>query len=248
MFPIADHNPHDKFPIVNWTIIASCIGVFLYQLSLPDESIYALYESFGMIPAQLFGGGAQVTQTIKGVAIPSAVQSGPPEFLTLISSMFLHGGWMHLAGNMLYLWIFGDNLEVALGRIKYILFYLACGIAAALAQALSASGSDVPMIGASGAISGVLGGYLLLFPRARIRIFILPLFWLRIMIPAVIVLGLYFAMQVFYAYNTPSNEAGGVAFWAHVGGFVAGMALVPFMKQRDVRLFQRGHFTGPWTR
>ncbi len=246
MFPIADHNPHDKFPIVNWTIIAICVGVFLYQISLPEIAVSAIYESFGMIPSHLFGNSGMAAQNVKGIPVP-AVTDGPPELLTLISSMFIHGGWMHLVGNMLYLWIFGDNLEVALGRVRYILFYLACGIAAALAQALSAPMSNVPMIGASGAISGVLGGYLLLFPRARIRILIIFLPFWRLMVPAVIVLGLYFVMQLYSAYITPSNQGGGVAFWAHVGGFVAGMALVPFLKRRDVQLFQRGHFSGPWS-
>ncbi len=246
MFPIADHNPHGKFPLVTWTIIAVCVVVFLYQVSLPEQSIYYLFESYGMIPSQFLGQAGGAAQNAKGVAIPPGAV-GPPEVLTLFSSMFLHGGWLHLGGNMLYLWIFGDNVEVALGRFKFLLFYLACGVAAAVAQALSAPFSDVPMIGASGAISGVLGAYLLLFPRARIRILIIFLPFWRLMIPAVIVLGLYFAMQIYSAYITPSNEAGGVAFWAHVGGFVAGMALVPFMKNRDVSLFQRGHFSGPWS-
>ncbi|HEY5790492.1 MAG TPA: rhomboid family intramembrane serine protease [Gammaproteobacteria bacterium] len=172
--------------------------------------------SFGMIPAVLFD----------RVALPDALARIPAE-VTVLTSMFMHGGWLHLLGNLLYLWIFGNNVEDRFGHLRFLLFYLLCGIAAALAQALSAPGSEVPMVGASGAISGVLGAYLLLWPRARILVLV-PLgiiFW-TLRLPALVVLGLWFALQLVSSLATDPGQ-GGVAFLAHVGGFVAGMVLLP---------------------
>jgi membrane associated rhomboid family serine protease len=168
--------------------------------------------------------------------------------------MFMHGGWLHLGFNMLFLWIFGDNVEDSMGHARFLAFYLACGVAAALAQALVNPSSTIPMIGASGAISGVLGAYLLLHPRATVRtVIFLGIFVTMMHLPALIVLGLWFLMQLVSAAFSTSGEAG-VAFWAHVGGFVAGLALVPFFKKRTVKLFQPAHYRpfqierrrGPW--
>jgi membrane associated rhomboid family serine protease len=152
--------------------------------------------------------------------------------------MFLHGGLLHLGGNMLYLWIFGNNVEDALGRVRFILFYLACGVAAAMLQAVVDPASEIPMVGASGAISGVLGAYLLLFPRANVLVLI-PLGWFTQLrpLPAVFVLGFYFVLQLISA-ALDTGEAG-VAFYAHIGGFVAGMVLLPLMKRREVPLFSQ---------
>lgn len=245
MFPYADHNPHNHFPLVTWTLIAANVAVFIYQMTVPEAALFRFYDAFGMVPAQLLGGGLDggAGVPMKGVPVPPSIAGGIPEPLTVFTSMFLHGDAFHLFGNMLFLWVFGDNVEVALGRVKFLLFYLLCGIAAAAAQTLSAPDSIVPMIGASGAISGVLGAYIMLFPRATIRVLLIII---PLSLPAVVVLGIYFGMQVFFATSTPSDVEGGVAFWAHVGGFVAGMVLVPFMKRSGVQLFQRGHFTGPW--
>jgi membrane associated rhomboid family serine protease len=151
--------------------------------------------------------------------------------------MFLHGGWMHIIGNMLYLWIFGNNVEDAMGHRRFIVFYLLCGIAAALAQALPNPSSEVPMIGASGAISGVLGAYLLLYPHARVLV-VIPIFFYpyTVRIPAGWVLGFWFLMQVASSLSAPEQQ-GGVAWSAHIGGFVAGMALIPLFKYKQVRLF-----------
>jgi membrane associated rhomboid family serine protease len=152
--------------------------------------------------------------------------------------MFLHGGWLHLGGNMLFLWIFGDNVEDSLGHARFLVFYLASGVAAAFAQGAVDPASTIPMIGASGAISGVLGAYLLLHPRATVRTLIFIFFFVTIVhVPAMIVLGVWFLMQFLSAATAAPNEPG-VAFWAHIGGFVAGMALVPFMRRRDVPLWQ----------
>ena len=154
--------------------------------------------------------------------------------------MFLHGGWMHIIGNMLYLWIFGRNVEDSIGHFKFIIFYLLCGTAAAAAQVAIAPDSTVPMIGASGAISGVLGSYVLLFPRARVLVlFPIWIFWRVFYVPAYLLLVVWFGMQLLSGLAVLSMEVnGGVAFWAHVGGFVAGMLLIPIFKRHSVRLFQ----------
>jgi membrane associated rhomboid family serine protease len=243
MFPIADDNPRIETPMVTWSIIAVCVLVFFWQLSLgTNGGEIAIYE-FGMIPARLFG-AAELDPELVVV----------PAWSTVFTSMFMHGGWMHLGFNMLFLWIFGDNVEDSMGHARYLIFYLACGTAAALAQAVVNPDSTVPMVGASGAISGVLGAYLLLHPHATIRtVIFLGLFVTMMHLPALIVLGLWFLMQLVSAALSNSG-APGVAFWAHVGGFVAGMALVPFFKKRGVPLLQPSHRRafqierrgGPW--
>ena len=182
------------------------------------------------LPAALLG----------GETLPPALYLVPPT-ATLFTSMFLHGGFMHLAGNMLYLWIFGNNVEDSMGHVRFVIFYLLCGVAAALAQAWPNPDSTIPMIGASGAISGVLGAYLLLFPRARVLVLIpLGAFSRIVYVPAMFVLGFWFVLQLI---NTALSEGGqgGVAFGAHIGGFVAGMVLIPLFKHRHVRLFAPPH-------
>jgi len=226
MFPLYDDNPHFGRPFVTWAIMAGCILAFLWQISLGAQGARAVY-SLGVIPSVLFG--------IRD--LPAGL-SAVPAWGTLFTSMFLHGGFMHLAGNMLYLWIFGDNVEIVMGRARFAVFYALCGVAAALSQSLMVPDSDIPMIGASGAISGLLGAYLLLFPRANVVVFIFLIG--AITVPAILVLGFWFLMQIFSGVSTPVG-GGGVAFWAHIGGFVAGMALIPFFKKPGVRLMQRKH-------
>ena len=161
-----------------------------------------------------------------------------PAVWTVITSMFLHGSWMHLIGNMLYLWIFGNNVEDAMGHLRFVFFYLLSGSAAVLAQGLAAPASTIPMIGASGAISGVLGAYLLLYPHARVLVLIPLGFYTRTMhLPAMLVLGFWFLLQLLSTALADPNQPG-VAFGAHAGGFVAGMLLIPFFKRRGVRLFR----------
>lgn len=225
MIPLHDDNPTRITPLVNWAIIVLCVLAFLWQLSLGRYGQNALY-SLGVIPAVLFN-----IQPLPGeLAII-------PAWATLFSSMFLHGGWMHLIGNMLYLFIFGNNIEDAMGHAKYILFYLICGIVAALAQALPDPQSITPMIGASGAISGVLGAYLLLYPHARVLVAIpLGFFIHTTRIKAFWVLGFWFVLQIISTVLS-GQQQGGIAFGAHIGGFIAGMVLVAFFKNRRVRFF-----------
>lgn len=207
MFPIRDHNPSGRTPFVTWALIAVNIAVFLgYWLTIPDErGLSIFFVTWGLVPADVSAG------------------QGWGGFVT---SMFLHGGWMHLAGNMLFLWIFGDNIEDELGHTRFFGFYLLGGLVAALAQVLADPGSPIPMVGASGAIAAVLGAYLVMFPKAKVDIVIIIVIFFRIFpIPAWIMLGLWLGMQVFGGFNTPSDQ-GGVAYWAHAGGFVAGMVLI----------------------
>lgn len=223
-FPLFDDNPTRRRPLVCWFVIAACVAVFLWQSALPPGAAYAAVLAWGMIPAALFGDAA--------AAAPQAA----PAWTTPLSSMFLHGGWMHLLGNMVYLWIFGDNVEDSMGRLRFVLFYLACGVAAAMTQAAVDPNSQVPLIGASGGIAGVLGAYLVLHPRANVRVFM----WFFIIIqminvPAFIVLGAWIALQFLSAPAALAAE-GGVAYFAHIGGFVAGMVLVPFFRRRDIPL------------
>lgn len=224
--PLYDDNPTVRTPFVTWALIAACVAVFLWQVSLPPSAQEAVIYALGVVPAVLFG-DAQLPAKIRLV----------PGWATLFSSMFLHGGVAHLGGNMLFLWIFGNNVEDAMGRVRFVVFYLVCGLAAAMAQSFAAPGSTIPMIGASGAIAGVLGAYLLLHPRANVRVFVFILFFIRLIdVPAVIVLGLWFLTQVLSGAMV-SIDQGGVAFWAHVGGFLAGVALIPLFKESGVELF-----------
>ena len=228
MIPLKDDNPTRLWPIVSYTILAGCVLVFLWQAGLGPEAGQRAIYAFGMIPAVLTG----------QAALPPEVAVVPPAG-TLLTSMFLHGGWLHLLGNMLYLWIFGDNVEDAMGHARFVVFYVACGVVAALAQLALDPGSQVPMIGASGAISGLLGAYLLLHPRAHVLVLI-PLGYLSqvLHLPAVVVLVLWFGLQLAQQLMAGTGGGGGVAFMAHIGGFVAGMALIPLFKDRRVQLFR----------
>lgn len=225
MIPLRDDNPSSISPYVTYVLIAACAVAFLWQLSLGRNGQAAIY-AFGVIPASL----------LQGAELPANLAVIPPG-MTILTSMFLHGGFMHFAGNMLYLWVFGDNVEDAMGHVRFIAFYLVCGTAAALAQAIPDPASTVPMIGASGAISGVLGAYMLLYPHARVLVVVpLGIVFPTIELRAGWVLGLWFGMQLLSELMTPTGS-GGVAFRAHLGGFVAGVALIPFIKYRKIPLF-----------
>jgi len=225
MIPLHDDNPTEITPVVTVGIIVICVLVFLWQVAHPAPVARAIVFAFGMIPAVLTG----------QAVLPPELGVIPPE-LTVFTSMFMHGGWMHLIGNMLYLWIFGNNVEDSMGHARFIVFYLVCGIAAALAQTLIDPTSEIPMIGASGAISGVLGAYLLLYPRARVLVGIpLGFFLWTTYLPAAAVLGFWFLLQLLSSAAASSGQ-GGVAFFAHIGGFVAGMALIPLFKHSRVPL------------
>lgn len=207
MFPIRDHNPSLKTPYVTYALMAVNILVFLtYWSNLHNPQIInRFFYDWAMVPQLVTEGD---------------------HFYSMISAMFLHGGFMHLAGNMLFLWIFGDNLEEQLGHVRYLLFYFAVGLAAGFAQILAAPLSPMPVVGASGAIAGVMGAYLLLFPKAKIDILIIIVVFFRIFpVPAWIMLGLWFAIQLFSGVSI-SSEGGGVAYWEHAGGFIAGMLFI----------------------
>ncbi len=206
MFPIRDHNPSGRTPYVTWALIAVNVAAFLlYWPQLDTERAMTIfYFEWGLVPRAVIEG-----HHLGG----------------LLTSMFLHGGWMHLLGNMLFLYIFGDNMEDRMGPVPFLLFYLASGLAAGALQIAADPYSIIPMVGASGAIAGVMGGYLLLFPRARVDIFVFFIIFFRIIpIPAWIMLGLWFGLQLLNGVMTPA-DTGGVAHWAHAGGFIAGLVL-----------------------
>ncbi|MGI9510170.1 MAG: rhomboid family intramembrane serine protease [Geminicoccaceae bacterium] len=220
MIPIRDYNPTSRHPYVTISLIVICILVFLWQMTLDPRSGQVIVHKLGFIPALLFG---QATFGADGGLVPA--------WTTLFTSMFLHGGFMHLAGNMLYLWIFGNNIEDVMGHGRFLAFYLICGLAAAMAQALPDMGSTIPMIGASGAISGVLGAYLLLFPKVQVQVIIPIGFFIMRKMPAGWLLGIWIAFQVISGIASDAS-GGGVAWWAHIGGFVAGMVLVHLFRQK----------------
>ena len=233
MIPLRDDNPTTIRPLVTVGLIVACILIFLWQSSLGVGQGAAVY-ALGVIPAVLFG-QAQLAPE-RGWVSP---------VLTPMTSMFLHGGIFHLLGNMLYLWIFGNNIEDAMGHGRFVVFYLLCGIAAVFAQALPDTSSVIPMIGASGAISGVLGAYLLLYPRARVLVLIPLGFFLHTMrLKAGLVLAIWFLIQIFSSLS--AGDGPGVAWHAHIGGFVAGIILLPIFKRRDVRWFQSGQTHEHW--
>lgn len=222
MFPIRDHNPSGRTPYVTYAMMVANIVIFIGYVPILDDprALYAFYSDYALIPARITAGEG---------------------YETLLSSQFLHGGWMHLAGNMLFLWIFGDNVEDEMGHLRYLLFYLACGIAAGVSQIAIEPSARIPMVGASGAIAGVMGAYLLLFPKAKVDILIIFIVFFRIFpIPAWIMLALWFGMQFLGGFAS-SPDQGGTAYWAHAGGFVAGVLLT-------LRLWLRLGSTAFWDR
>lgn len=228
MIPLRDDNPTRRFTFVSYALIAACIATFLWQLSLEGRGLRASVRLLGLVPRALLGDGSAPAE---GADVPAELSALPAE-ATILTSMFLHGGWGHLLFNMLFLWIFADNVEDRLGHGRFLLFYLLCGTVAALAHAIPNAGSPVPMVGASGAISGVLGAYVLLYPKARV-LTLIPIFILLHVtyLPAVVFLGLWFAFQILHSMQAAAAEGGGggVAYGAHIGGFVAGLALTPLL-------------------
>ena len=224
--PLHDQNPLKVIPfqLITCCIIAVCVVVFLYQQFLPAEQQQAQILSFGLLPAVLFDHRVLVPEL---AILPSE--------LTLLSSMFLHSGWMHLFGNMAFLWVFGDNVEDSMGHWRFLLFYCACGVLASLTHAFTGSESISPLIGASGAVSGVLAAYLLLHPR--VKVIILVLMRLPLRLRAYWIIGAWIGLQV---YNIATGTGGHVAWWAHIGGFVAGAIMLPFFPSGSVPLLDRG--------
>jgi membrane associated rhomboid family serine protease len=218
VIPLRDINPTARFAIITVILIAMNIVVFVFELALGEAGRDRLIALFALVPRDLFSGQGN------GIA-PAA---------TLFTSMFLHGGVLHVAGNMLYLWIFGNNVEDAMGRLRFIIFYALCGVFAASAHAVMNSASPIPMIGASGAVSGVLGAYLLLYPRARVITLLIFGFYIRtIQVPAMAVLLFWFVLQ-FLSAMLAGTTGGGIAWYAHIAGFAAGMLMIGIFKRRDV--------------
>ncbi len=221
LLPLKDDNPTSIFPLVTIGLIAANCLVFFHQMTLDVVETEHFVLRWGAIPYQILHG--EVLQEFPEIPLP----------LTVFSSMFLHGGIFHLFGNMLYLWIFGNNIEDTLGHVRFFFFYLVCGLAAALVQIFSNPNSTVPMIGASGAVAGILGAYLLFFPGARIlTLFFIFIFIKLIRIPALFVLGFWFLVQLL---SIQGGAISNVAFFAHVGGFLAGLVLVKVFQPRRAR-------------
>jgi membrane associated rhomboid family serine protease len=227
VFPIGDENDHSGIAFVSIGLIAINVLAWLLELSQPSPAaLQSFIEAWGVVPREYSAG-----QDI-------APQIPYPYWSTLLTSMFLHGGWGHLGGNMLFLWIFGDNIEHRIGHLRFILFYLICGIAAGLAHIFFNAGSMIPTVGASGAISGVLGGYLILFPRNRVYV----MTWGGVAaVPAVLMLGLWILLQFINGFGAVAQtpETGGVAYLAHIGGFAAGMILAPLFSPRQSAALRR---------
>ncbi len=222
MIPLRDTNPRSTLPFMTVLIILANVGVFLYQVSLGPRGGQAFVFMYGMIPARVplaFAGD--------GITLIQA-------FAPLLTSMFLHGGWFHLIGNMWFLWVFGDNIEDHLGHFNYVLFYLVCGVGAGVVHSLANLGSTIPAVGASGAISGVMGAYIVLFPGSRVLTLVpLLFFFFTVQLPAVVLLGYWFLIQFLSGVGSLGmHTQGGVAFWAHIGGFVLGALFVVGSRRR----------------
>lgn len=232
VMPLGDDDSLRKStPVVTYVLIAINAIVWFIQLSAGEP----FTNGYATVPYEITHGvdlQGIFDVTAGGQVFPIHLYHSPaPVYLTLLSAMFMHGSWMHILGNMLYLWIFGDNVEDLLGRGRYLVFYLVCGIAASLAQVFYAPGSHIPSLGASGAIAGVLGAYALKFPRNKVRVLMMRTVT---QMPAIFVLGLWIVLQVVSQVGTPAGEASGVAYMAHIGGFVAGLVLVMVMARRRV--------------
>jgi membrane associated rhomboid family serine protease len=246
MFPIRDDNPHFLTPYATWLIVGLNVFAWVFVQGLGGEP--ALSRSvclLGLLPGEL----------LQAVPVDTAVQIGPDiycrvtetsSWLSVITHMFLHGSWMHIIGNMWFLWIFGNNVEDSMGHLRFIIFYLLCGFAAAGLQIVSDPASIIPMVGASGAIGGVMGAYILLYPRVTVHLLIVLGFYITtIAIPAFWMLGYWFVLQLLGGFSSVGATGGGVAFWAHVGGFVAGGVLI--LVFRNPKLINRHPYHG-WRR
>ena len=243
MFPLYDENPSNSVPYATYAIIA--INVFVWFAVQGYGADPALAESlcrYALIPGDL------LSNVAPGTAIPVSATlacqlDGSSEVKTLLSSMFMHGGWFHIIGNMWFLYVFGDNVEDAMGSLRFVVFYVLCGLAAAGAQIATDPGSTVPMVGASGAIGGVMGAYAFLYPKTRVHTLIfLGFFVTTFAVPAVYMLGYWFVIQIVQGIPAIGRTGGGTAFWAHIGGFAAGLALIFLFRDRS-RVVQ--HVSGP---
>jgi membrane associated rhomboid family serine protease len=255
VIPVGDFARSRTKPYVNWALIAINIAVFVYMLTLSSAPSVVIGDlglgserdkflfDYGFVSACL---GHELGFSVNATPGDLAVcPSGQREFLQVFTSMFVHAGWAHIFGNMLFLWIFGDNVEDRMGHGRYLVFYLLCGIAAAALQTAMSISTFVPSVGASGAIAGVLGAYLVLYPLGKVRVVILPFFFLPFVVPAVVLIGIWFLMQLIAGLGEigRATAGSGVAWWAHVGGFVTGLVLIVFFK-RPQRSWRRSELSG----
>jgi membrane associated rhomboid family serine protease len=222
MIPLKDDNPRFTVPFVTALMILANVAVFFYQVSLPQRAGQHLVMMYGMVPAR-------VESAFSGGSVPLGLALEP-----LITSMFLHSGWLHLIGNMWFLWIFGDNVEDELGHAGFLVFYMFCGVAAGITHTIANWGSSLPAIGASGAIAGVMGAYLIFFPRAKVLTLVpLLVFFFTVRLPAIILIGIWFLMQFFSGVGSLGTDGGGgVAWWAHIGGFTVGALIALVVRER----------------
>jgi membrane associated rhomboid family serine protease len=227
MIPFKDYaGPRRRFPLITWGLIIANIIVFIYELKL-GSALQSFVFAYGVVPIALVHGVPQTS--LQGIPPNMPFQTPNPVYLTLITSQFIHSGFLHIGGNMLFLYIFGDNVEDRMGHLPFLIFYLFCGIVAGLTQVYVAPNSAIPSIGASGAIAGVLGSYLVLFPWARVRtVIFIVIFFTIVTIPAIILIGIWFALQFFDGVTSlaqAQQNMGGVAYFAHVGGFISGLII-----------------------
>ena len=239
MIPLKDDNPTSKKPIVSYSIIGFCVIIFLAQFGLSETELHNFTYSYGLIPSVLMGVDQLPDELFKISPIG-----------TIFTSMFMHGGWMHLIGNMLYLWIFADNIEDDLGTLNFVIFYSFCGIGAAMSQVFMDINSQIPMIGASGAIGGVLGAYIINYPNAKVLVLIpFGFFSQLIKIRALYVLGFWFLLQFINSFVS-SSSGGGVAYAAHIGGFISGIILILFFNKKTKKKIYKPKARkinkGPW--
>jgi membrane associated rhomboid family serine protease len=253
VIPLRDSVPASRPPVVNYALIALCTLAFVVQLSDPHDE---LVRQLGMVPARVFDPDGDFVLRDPAGRHPSLPvgAAAVPDWLTLLTCTFLHGDWLHFLGNMLFLWIFGDNVEDRFGRVKYVLFYVGCGVAASASHLLTARDSVVPTIGASGAIAGVMGAYLLLYPHSRVQMLVVWGFFVDfIVLPAPFFLVYWFVLQ-HVAGSLSSSQGGGVAWWAHIGGFVAGALVAAVLRVTEhlrpeapsTVLVRRRYGRNPW--
>jgi membrane associated rhomboid family serine protease len=249
--PISDENPTLRFPLMTVLIllITGVVWVVVQGAGLNPSDLAASVCNLGLVPGEITGRAHLGDSVPLGPGLFCVVDNDPINYLTPLTTMFLHGSWLHLLGNCLFLWVFGNNVEDSMGRLRFLMFYLLCGLAASAAQVILNPASPVPMVGASGAISGVLGAYLLLYPRVRVRVLVFVVFIFFIHVPAYLVLLVWIGLQVFSALPQLNpmrpDVSGGVAVFAHIGGFAAGLLLVHFFRNRelvDERSYDRPRF------
>lgn len=234
MFPLRDDNPTLGTSVATFAIIALNAAAWIFVQGMGAEpKLSASVCQLGVIPGDLLGRLPAGMHVPLGPGLHCVIQ-GKPNWLTPLTSMFLHGGWFHIVGNLWFLWVFGDNVEDSMGPLRFAVFYVLCGLAAVAAQCFANPSSAVPMVGASGAIGGVMGAYALLYPRAPVHMLVVLGFYVdRIAIPAFLMLGYWFLLQVVGGLPSLASEGGGVAFWAHVGGFLIGLALAPIFRNPE---------------